>query len=63
VKAIYRNQAVVVMQPYARLLYATKRFSPWILDQINHFSRRRLKVSSRVVDCPEAVTNMPSKAA
>jgi NAD(P)-dependent dehydrogenase (short-subunit alcohol dehydrogenase family) len=63
VKAIYRNQAVVVMQPYARLLYATKRFSPWILDRINHFSRRKLKVSCRVTDCPEVVMNTPRKAA
>ena len=63
VKAIYRNQAVVLMQPYARLLYTTKRFSPWILDWINHFSRRRLKVSRRVADCPGVVTNTPRKAA
>jgi 3-oxoacyl-[acyl-carrier protein] reductase len=32
VRAIYRNQGVVVMQPYARMLHLLKRFAPWLLD-------------------------------
>jgi short-subunit dehydrogenase len=40
VKAIYRNRRLVVMEPFARLLYATKRFAPWILDIIFHLGRR-----------------------
>ena len=41
VRAIYRNQAVVVMQPYARLTYLLKRFAPGLLDLGNRFRRRR----------------------
>jgi short-subunit dehydrogenase len=41
VKAIYRNRRLVVMEPFARLLYATKRFAPWILDLIFHLGRRK----------------------
>ena len=41
VKAIYRNRRLVVMEPFARLMYATKRFAPWILDVIFHLGRRK----------------------
>ncbi|MEX0642838.1 MAG: SDR family oxidoreductase, partial [Pirellulales bacterium] len=41
VKAIYRNRRMVVMEPFARLLYTTKRFAPWILDNIFHLGRRK----------------------
>jgi short-subunit dehydrogenase len=41
VKAIYRNRRLVVMQPFARLMYATKRFAPWLLDAVFHFGRRK----------------------
>ena len=40
VKAIYRNRRLVVMEPFARLMYATKRFAPWLLDGIFHLGRR-----------------------
>ncbi len=43
VKAIYRNQGVVVVQPYARLLHLSKRYCPWLLDRLHHLSRRRHK--------------------
>src|SRR5215813_12924967 len=41
VKAIYRNRRLVVMEPFARLMYATKRFAPWLLDGIFHMGRRK----------------------
>ena len=41
VKAIYRNRRLVVMEPFARLLYTTKRFAPWVLDIIFHLGRRK----------------------
>jgi short-subunit dehydrogenase len=41
VKAIYRNRRLVVMEPFARLLYATKRFAPWLLDFIFHLGRAK----------------------
>ena len=41
IKAIYRNRRLVVMEPFARLMYATKRFAPWILDTIFHFGKRK----------------------
>jgi 3-oxoacyl-[acyl-carrier protein] reductase len=41
IKAIYRNRRMVVMEPFARLLYATKRFAPWLLDFIFHLGRRK----------------------
>jgi len=51
VKAIYRNQGVVVMQPYARLLHLSKRYCPWLLDRLHHVSRRRQKIAS--TDSPQ----------
>ncbi|WP_428305792.1 SDR family NAD(P)-dependent oxidoreductase [Lacipirellula sp.] len=51
VRAIYRNQAVVVMQPYARLTYWVKRFAPGLLDLGNRFRRRK-----RAVDAPRVAT-------
>jgi short-subunit dehydrogenase len=41
IKAIYRNRRLVVMEPFARLMYATKRFAPWLLDGIFHLGRRK----------------------
>ncbi len=41
IKAIYRNQAQVVMQPYAKLAHLGKRFFPGLLDWANHLSRNR----------------------
>jgi short-subunit dehydrogenase len=40
IRAIYRNQAVVVVQPYARLLHLAKRLAPGLLDLANGFRRR-----------------------
>jgi short-subunit dehydrogenase len=41
IKAIYRNQALVVQQPYAKLAYYVKRFFPGVLDWAHHLSRQK----------------------
>jgi short-subunit dehydrogenase len=41
VKAIYRNRRLVVMEPFARFMYAVKRFAPWCLDFVFHLGRRK----------------------
>ncbi len=56
IKAIYRNQALVVQQPYAKLAYFGKRFFPGLLDWANHLSRR----SKKQVPTPDSETQ-PSR--
>ena len=41
VRAILRDEALVVMQSYARLAYFAKRFFPGVIDFANHLSRKR----------------------
>ena len=41
VRAIYRNQGLVVIQPYARLTYLLKRLAPGLLDLGNRVRRRK----------------------
>jgi short-subunit dehydrogenase len=41
VKAIYRNQGLVVMQPGSRLMYMAKRFTPRLLDLAHRLRRRK----------------------
>jgi short-subunit dehydrogenase len=53
VKAIYRNRRLVVMEPFARLMYATKRFAPWILDGIFHLGRRK-RVTRKMAELTKA---------
>lgn len=53
VRAIYRNQGLVVIQPYARLTYLLKRFAPGLLDLGNHFSRRKRRSDRDRVALPE----------
>lgn len=43
VRAVRKNHGTVVMQPYARLLHATKRLTPGLFDVVHHFSRKRRK--------------------
>jgi len=52
IKAIYRNQAQVVMQPYAKLAYFGKRFFPGLLDWANHLSRKSAKPPAVVTPEP-----------
>lgn len=53
VKAIYRNRRLVVMEPFARLMYATKRFAPWLMDAIFHLGRRK-RVARKMADLEQA---------
>jgi len=48
IKAIYRDEALVVMQHYAKLIHFTKRFIPGLLDFANHLSRKRLTVKEEL---------------
>jgi NAD(P)-dependent dehydrogenase (short-subunit alcohol dehydrogenase family) len=44
IRAIYRNQGLVVIQPYARLLHLGKRLAPWALDLGNRIRRHKEKI-------------------
>jgi short-subunit dehydrogenase len=52
VKAIYRNRRLVVMEPFARLMYAMKRFAPWLMDAIFHMGRRK-RVARKMAELAE----------
>lgn len=41
IRAIVRNDALVVTQSYAKLAYFAKRFIPGVIDFANHLSRKR----------------------
>jgi NAD(P)-dependent dehydrogenase (short-subunit alcohol dehydrogenase family) len=41
IRAIYRNRGLVVVQPYARLLYLAKRLAPGLLDRLYGLRRRK----------------------
>ncbi|MEM8945865.1 MAG: SDR family oxidoreductase [Planctomycetota bacterium] len=41
IKAVYRNEAQVVMQPYAKLAHWGKRLIPGVYDWAHHLSRKR----------------------
>ncbi|MDZ4658962.1 MAG: SDR family oxidoreductase [Bythopirellula sp.] len=41
VKAIQRDESLVVMQHYAKLTHFTKRFFPGLIDFANHLTRKR----------------------
>jgi short-subunit dehydrogenase len=41
IRAIYRNDHVVVMQSVSRLMYLAKRFVPGLLDLAHHLRRRK----------------------
>jgi short-subunit dehydrogenase len=53
VKAIYRNRRLVVMEPFARFMYALKRFAPRLMDAIFHLGRRK-RVARKMVELKEA---------
>ncbi|MEM9352696.1 MAG: SDR family NAD(P)-dependent oxidoreductase [Planctomycetota bacterium] len=40
-RAVQRNQRLVVMQPYAKALFWVKRLAPWAFDLANQSNRRR----------------------
>jgi short-subunit dehydrogenase len=41
VRAIYRDKRLVVVEPFARLLYFAKRFFPGLIDQVQRIGRGR----------------------
>ncbi|MCA9067415.1 MAG: SDR family oxidoreductase [Planctomycetaceae bacterium] len=43
IKAIRKNQRMVLLTPLAHVLYQTKRFAPWFLDLLNHMGRKKKK--------------------
>jgi short-subunit dehydrogenase len=45
IRAIYKNQGVVVIQPYARLTYLLKRFAPGLIDLGNRLHRSKKQVA------------------
>jgi len=54
IKAIYRNHAVVVQQPYAKLAYFAKRFCPGLIDWANHLSRSSKRKKTAPDSQPES---------
>ena len=60
VKAIYRNQAQVVMQPYAKLAHLGKRLFPGLLDWAHHLSRKRKKLQTTADSATAAVVHRPA---
>ena len=53
VKAIYRNRRLVTVEPFAKLMYATKRFAPWALDLLFHMGRRK-RLAKKMVELEKA---------
>jgi short-subunit dehydrogenase len=53
VKAIYRNRGVVVMEPFARFMFALKRFAPWMMDTFFHLGRRK-RVARKMAELEQA---------
>lgn len=53
IKAIYRNRRLVVVEPFARLMYATKRFTPWLMDAIFHLGRGK-RVARKMAELDQA---------
>jgi short-subunit dehydrogenase len=53
VKAIYRNRRLVTLEPFARLMYAVKRFAPWLMDFTFHLGKRK-RVARKMADLQKA---------
>jgi short-subunit dehydrogenase len=53
VKAIYRNRGTVVIEPFARFLYLTKRLAPSLLDFMFHIGRRK-RIAKKIAALKEA---------
>jgi short-subunit dehydrogenase len=46
VHAIRKNRRLVVITPIAHLLFNAKRFAPWFLDLLNHFTLRKRRAAA-----------------
>lgn len=53
IKAIYRNRRLVVVEPFARLMYSMKRVAPWLIDSIFHLGRRN-RVARKMAELKQA---------
>jgi short-subunit dehydrogenase len=53
VKAIYRNRRLVTVEPFAKFMYAMKRYTPWLMDFIFHMGRRK-RVAKKVAQLDRA---------
>jgi short-subunit dehydrogenase len=53
IKAIYRNRRLVVIEPFARLMYTMKRFTPSLMDLIFHLGRRK-RVARKMAQLEQA---------
>jgi short-subunit dehydrogenase len=53
IRAIYRNQGVVVIQPYAKLLHLLKRWAPGLLDLPNRLQGRKRAKAKPVAGEPQ----------
>jgi NAD(P)-dependent dehydrogenase (short-subunit alcohol dehydrogenase family) len=49
VAAIRRNRRLVVITPIAHLLFNAKRFAPWFIDWLNHFTLRKRKAAAETI--------------
>ncbi len=53
VKAIYRNRRLVTVEPFAKFMYAMKRFAPWLIDLVFHM-RRRKRLANKMAELKKA---------
>jgi short-subunit dehydrogenase len=53
IRAIYRNQGVVVIQPYAKLLHLLKRWAPGLLDLPYRLQGRKRAKAKLVAEEPQ----------
>lgn len=53
VKAIYRNSRLVTVEPFAKFMYAMKRFAPWAMDFVFHMGRRK-RVAKKMAQLDKA---------
>jgi hypothetical protein len=53
IKAIYRNRRLATVEPFARLMYAIKRFAPWLMDFIFHLGKRK-RIARKMAELQKA---------
>jgi NAD(P)-dependent dehydrogenase (short-subunit alcohol dehydrogenase family) len=64
VRAIEKNRRLVVITPIAHLLFNAKRFAPWFLDWLNHFTLRKRRPTAATTpgDAPSLRPFVPAEA-
>ena len=55
IRAIYRNRRLVMVEPFARVMYAVKRFAPWLMDLTFHLGRRK-RIAKKMEQLEKAAT-------